>query len=213
MNRLPSSVSRPLIRAAYCLPLIFGILLLIWACIPHIFFVNNHLPTKETHNLFGLMANTWRECSALLDGATTGSTNAVYFSYAMNFSVVLSWLCIIWYAASAIAMAIFSTQAFSTPPTSREANRAKRFLQLLVPNRIVYALVLLMPLFPAVFAEILAYCYRTQLNLPITAAYIGPTDWSGTAIAVGVQLLLWLALLPAQAHEHMDMYRLYKAKK
>ena len=44
MKQLPSSAARPLIRVAYLLPLIVGVLLLIWACIPHLFFIHNKLP-------------------------------------------------------------------------------------------------------------------------------------------------------------------------
>ena len=213
MKSLSAKVARPLIRLTYFLPLIVGILMLIWACIPHIFFVYNKIPTKENHNLFGLMANTWKECNTLLDGTTEGSGNAILFSYLMNFCVVFAWVCILVYAAVAIAAAICSTRAFSFAPTAKESNRAKRWMQLFCPNRGLYVFIQLLPLFPAAFPLILAHAYRALLGYDMTAGFIGIPDLLLTALLTLLAIAAWLCLLPAQNREHMDLYRLYKAKK
>ena len=213
MKQLPTSVARPLIRTAYLLPLLLAIALLTVACIPHIFFVYNNIPTKETHNLFALMANTWKECSAMLEGSAKGSTNALYFSYVMNFCVIFSWVCILLFATVALACAICSTRAFAYPPTSREANRAKRWMQLFCPNRPLFAVACLLPLVPSAFPAILALCYRKLLNYEMEVAFIGVNDLILASVGVVLCLALFFSLLPAQAREHMDLYRLYKAKK
>jgi hypothetical protein len=43
--------------------------------------------------------------------------------------------------------------------------------------------------------------------------FFGPPDLLLAAILISLNLAAYLCLLPAQAQEHMDMFRLYKAKK
>ena len=212
MKRLPSSVACPLIRISYLLPFLFGILLFIHACIPHIFFLQDGDP-KETQNLFELMSSTWTTCSYMLDGKLEVVADAMYFPYVMKTAVVLSWISIFAYALMAIPSAICSMVAFSFPPTARQANRAKRWMQFFCPNRVLFVFLHLLPLIPASFALILETCFRQMMAMKVTVHFIGIGDLLFTGILLAISILLWLLLLPAQNQERMDLYRLYKAKK
>lgn len=212
MKDLPSPLRRALIRLSYLAPVLCGIALLIYACVPHIFFLYNGEPF-ETMNLFTLMSNTWGECNALLESTEDVSVNAVYFSYIMNFFVILSWICIVLFALFALATAITSTYAFSQPPTAKQTNRTKRWLQFFCPNRPLYVISCLLPLIPAAVPLILEKCYTSLLYYDIKVYFIGVADLILAAIAAVLCVGSFLALLPAQSREHMDMYRLYKAKK
>lgn len=204
--------ARTLIRIAYLLPVISLVGLLIHFAIPHIFFLWKD-EVYETVNLFGLMGNTWRECRVATDLSVDGSVESLYFSYVMSFFVILSWVCIVLFAILAVASAVFSCRAFAYAPTDREANRAKRWMQFFCPNRVLYVLTCLLPLIPAAFPMILEACYRKFFFYEIEVLYIGPADLLTAAIAVLLCVGSFLALLPAQSREHMDLYRLYKAKK
>ncbi len=204
--------ARALIRIAYLLPAISLVGLLIHFAVPHIFFLWNG-EIYETMNLFTLMGNTWKECRAATDLSADGSVEALYFSYVMSFFVILSWVAIVLFAVLAVAAAVCSCRAFSYAPTAREANRAKRWMQLFCPNRVLYVLTCLLPLIPAAFPMILEACYRKFFFYEIDVLFIGPADLLTAAIAVVLCIGAFLALLPAQACEHMDLYRLYKAKK
>lgn len=207
-----NSVLRVLIRLAYWMPLITLAVLLIHFAIPHIFFLYNE-EIYETMNTFTLMGNTWTECRAMTDAATNGSSEALTFSYVMTFFVILSWVSIALFAVLAIASAVCSSRAFAYAPTDREANRAKRWMQFFCPNRFLYALTCLLPLIPASFALILEACYRKFFFYDVEVLFIGPAELLTVAICVVLCVASFLTLLPAQSRLHMDMYRLYKAKK
>ena len=211
--RAPSnSVMRALIRLSYFMPLIALATLVIHFAVPHVFFLFNG-EVHETMSTFTLMGNTWSECRAMTDTATQGSTEALMFSYVMSFFVILSWIAIVLLAILSIASAVCSCRAFAMSPTDREANRAKRWLQFFCPNRVTYVLTCLMALIPASFAMILEACYRKFFLYEIDVLFIGPAELLTVGIAVLLCVGSFLALLPAQSRLHMDMYRLYKAKK
>lgn len=210
MKPLSSSARRALIRFAYLLPVFSGMLLLIYALIPHLFFVYGDA-IYNTQSPFELMQNTWKESQALLNGAEA-SAKAVMFSFTMSAVVILSWVFTAVYATVAIASAICSCIAFSHRPTEREANRAKRWMQFFCPNRVLYIIVNLLPLLPAAFPYILLHFYRTQMFYDMSLHHMGPPDFVLAAVAVLLNLAAFLLLMPAQNEEHMDMFRLYKAK-
>lgn len=212
MKQLPSSVARPLIRIAYLLPMISGLAMLILACVPHVFFFYNGAP-YDTQSPLALMGNTWREAQAMLTAETTGSGGAYYFALFMSVFTVLSWICIVLYAATAIAAAICSTVAFAHAPTERLSNRAKRWLQFICPGRVLYVISNLLLLLPASFPYLLQHCYRTQLGYHMKVYFIGVSDLLLGGILVALNLVAFLALLPAQAREQMDMFRIVKQKK
>lgn len=212
MKRLPSPLARAWIRIAYLLPAILGLAMLIYAFVPHLFYFYNGVP-YETWSPFTLMGNTWDECQVMLDASATGSSSAYFFSLIMSVFVLLSWICAILYGIMAAASAIFSCAAFSKAPTDRFANRSKRWMQFFCPNRVLYVITNLLLLLPAAFPYLLQYFYRTQMSYEMKLYFIGPSDLLLAGIFVALNLISFLALLPAQAREHMDMFRLYKAKK
>ena len=211
MNRLPLSLRRAILRAVYLLPAISGLTLLIWACTPHIFFLYGG-KTYDTWNLFSLLGNAWSQCQALLSRTVDGSSAAFFFAYAVSALVILSWILIVAFALLAILSASLSSYAFTMPPTSGESNRAKRWLRFFCPNRFFYVLTLLFPLLPAAFPHILCHLYRTRLAADISVFYMGPDTLTVTGILVALNLIAFLATLPLQRDERMDMYRLYKLK-
>lgn len=213
MNRLPSSVARPLIRLTYLLPAISGVILLIYACVPHLFFLYQDV-VYETLSPFQLIANTWNECSTILGADSKASAEAVFFAYTMMFFAVLFWIAVIIYTITASASAITSCIAFASPPTSKESNRAKRWMRFFCPGRVLYVVSNLILLLAAAFPHILLYFYQRQLGyFGMTLHFFGPSDLLLAAILILLQVAAFLALLPLQARVHMDMFRLYKAKK
>ncbi len=212
MKQLPASVARPLIRLSYLLPAITGSVMLIWAIVPHMFFLFNGTPFENDHSLFSLMGNTWNECVAAMSGSAEASANALYFSYSMIAVTALSWIAIVGYAATAISSAICSCMAFAYPPTAKEANRAKRYLRFLCPNRILYVLSNLALLFPAFFPQILVSLYHSLFNYDMEVYYYAAPAWLIVLLCLLFNIAAFLLSLPDQARTHMDMFRLYKAK-
>ena len=212
MKQLPTSVARPLIRLCYLLPAITGLILLIWAIAPHMFFLFNGIPFENDHSLFSLMGNTWSQCVATMSGDAEASANALYFSYSMIAVTALSWIAIVGYTVPAIASAVCSCVAFAYQPTAKEANRAKRYLRFLCPNRALYVLSNLGVLLPAFFPQILIAAYRSLFNYNMEVFYYGPPAWLIALLCLLLNLAAFLLSLPDQARTHMDMFRLYKAK-
>ena len=211
MKALSNRSAWTLIRLSYLLPAISGVILLVWACVPHLFFFYDG-EAYETWSLFGLLANTWKTCSGLLEGKTGASVQAAYFSYTMMLFVVLSFLAMLGYAITAIPSAICSCIAFSKAPTDPDANRAKRWLRFFGPNRVIFVITNLVPLLPAFFPYILLANYRSQLGYVMKVYYVGPPAWAIALLLIAINVATFLCLLGAQAREHMDMFRLYKAK-
>ena len=212
MKKLSAPTRRALIRTAYLMPAISGLILLIYGCIPHLFYLYENV-AYDTLSTFSLMSNTFSECCGILRGTTEGSQEALLFAYAMTFFVILFWIALIAYAITAVASAVCSTYAFSHEPTAQNANRAKRWMQFFCPNRIFYVINNLLVLIPAAFPHILLYFYYNQFGyLGMSVHFFGPSDILLAAILVLLNLASFLALLPAQASEHMDMFRLYKKK-
>lgn len=207
-----TSTTKAFIRISYLLPAVCGLGLLIYACLPHLFFVLAG-EAHEDMSFFQLLSNTWRECGAMIDGATKGSANATFFSYVMRFFVILSWVCILLFASAALPAAVCSCVAFAYPPTNPCANRAKRWFRFFCPNRPLYVLANLAPLFPACFVYVLLSNYRKYLGLDVSVFYYGPPAWVITLIAAALSLVPFCLLIPAQNRAHMNLFQLYKSKK
>lgn len=210
-NRNPAA-RRALCRLAYLLPLIVGIILLIWACLPHLFFVKDG-EAHETMSLFRLMRNTWTDCRTVMSGTTENTAAAAYFSYIMSACVIVSWLAIAIFAVNATASAFCSLSALGKDPTSGEANDAKRWMKFFCFNRVWLTISLLLPILPTLFPLILAHLYRKIFVYDITVHYFGPPAWIVVILLSVAQFVLFVATLRAQALEHLDMFRLYKARK
>ena len=212
MILLSSPVKRTLIRVSYLCPLLGGLLLWGFFAIPHLYFIQGNL-AYETWSTFDLVSNTLRECGATLSGLTEGTSDAVYFAYTVGLFAVLFWISLIVYTVTAFAAAIGSLCAFSKEPTSRESNRIKRCFRFLCPNRPTYVFCNLSVLLAAAFPHILTACYHGQMGYTdISLHFFFMPDLLLAAIAVLFGLVPYLALLPAQASEHMDLFRLYKAR-
>ena len=210
MKPLTSPLRRGLIRTVYLLPAITGLILLVYAMIPHLFFMRGEL-IYNTQSPFALMSTTWTECQALFD-AVEASAGAVSFSFLMSAVVILSWIFSVLYTVVAIASAICSCVAFSHRPTAKESNRAKRWMQFFCANRVLYVISLLLPLLPAAFPYILVSCYQKQLFFDVSLYFMGPPDLLLAIVFAVLNAASFLFLLPAQSEEHMDMFRLYKSK-
>ncbi|MBQ8431350.1 MAG: hypothetical protein IJX28_00550 [Clostridia bacterium] len=207
---MPSAQKRGWIRLAYLFPILVGTLLLIYACLPHIYFIYNG-EVHETVSSWELFGNTWSECRALLK-AENATQEAVFFSYVLLTFAVLSMLLLLVHAAVAVASAVFSCRAFSYPPTDRMANRSKRWLQFFCPGRICYVVVGLFPLVPACLPHLLSYLYKAYFGLDVRACFFFLPDVAMAGILTLMSTLAFLLTLGIQAEEHMDMFRLYKKK-
>ncbi len=213
MPRLSHSAQRVLIRVSYLLPAAVGLIFLIHAAIPHLYFIHE-AEAHETLSLFALVQNAYSDCNVILKGASEVSNYAIVFSYVVLFCAVAFWVCLVLYWIMALSAAIASTVAFTYPPTSVQANRAKRWFRLFCPNRALYCISHLLLPICAAFPQILLYCYRHQLGyLGMTLHFFGPSDLILVVILILLSLTSHLLLLSAQSEEHMDLYRLYKAKK
>ena len=211
-SRLSPAARRILVRISYLLPAVFGLLLLIQAAVPHIYFVHE-AEAHETLSTFSLVSNTLSYCREILSGATEASNYAVVFSYAMLAFGSLFWVALVCYWIMALSTAIASTVAFAYPPTAREANRAKRWFRLFCPNRPLYVISHLLILLSAAFPHILIYFYQNQLGYRgMTLHFFGPADLILAVIFVTVSLGAHFALLQTELRDHTSMFRLYKAK-
>ncbi len=198
------------IRISHLLPVFTGLILLIYACIPHLYFFYQG-DAHETLSLFELMGNTWTQCQKMI-GSSTDDLGVLTFSYLLSAVIALSWIFIIWQLLTAITIAITSAYAFSKEPTQKESNIAKRWLHLVCPNRFCYVLYQLPLLLPAAFPHLLAHCYKTYLLIEVEARFLGPADIIMSSILVGLTVLSALCLIPIQRRLHLNMFRLYKAK-
>ena len=105
---------RFLAGGVYFLPLIVGIVLLIWALVPHLFFVYGN-DAKETMSVFEVMKNTWSQCRQTMKGSEKNSPTAFYFSWIMVALVALSWVAVISNAILAVCSAICAGMALARP--------------------------------------------------------------------------------------------------
>ncbi len=207
-----SSLLRALIRVTHLMPAVFGLVMLILAFVPHVFFTFNGA-LQPTYSPFELMCNTWKATLPVVSASTQSSSPVYFFSLIMIVLTLLSWICAILYAIMAIASAICSTVAFSRAPSDRLANRAKRWMQFFCPGRVTYVISNLLLLLPAAFPHLLEHFYRTQLGYDMKVYFIGASDLLLAVIFVILNVAAFLSLLPAQAAEEMDLYRRTASKK
>ena len=211
MSRYPSGGARALIYLCYFLPAILGVCLLIYALVPHLWFVYDG-EAYSTMNLFELQGNAWDFYDSIQAGEVEDTEAARWFSQLLPVVGALFWILPIWYGVLAAAVAICAIIAFSFDPTSRYSNRTKRVLQLLCPNRICYLLMPLLPLFSALFPQMLLLFYRFQgLNMTLHAEFL--QDWILVLAVVLINAIVYIFLLPLQNELHMDLFRIYKSKK
>ncbi len=199
-----------LIYFCYSLPAVLGVLLFICALIPHIWFVLDG-EAYSTMNLFELQSNAWDFYEAIQAGTIEDTEAARWFSQLFPVVSALFWILPAWYGIVTVATAICSTVAFAFPPTSRVSNRTKRIFHLICPNRICYLLLPLLPMFSALFPQMMLLLYRVQgLNMTLHAEVCH--DWVLVLIAALINAVVYIALLPKQNRLRMDLFRIYRNK-
>ncbi len=207
MSRPP--LRRALIRLAYLSPLLCACLFVVYGFSPQMWFVEGH-EAYETMSLYRLLANTFSECHAQLEAG--GSSSARSFSYLMSAATIVFWVMLSLFVLFALATAAASTYAFALPPTDRRTNRAKRLFALLCPGRILYLLSPLMLLVASLYPQLLQLLYRTLLghNATLHASPFFP--FVPAILAVLLPGALFFLTLPWQKEEHLDLFRIYRAK-
>lgn len=209
MKRYSNPAHRALIQLCYLLPAIFGILLLVYAAVPHLWFVYNG-DAYSTMNLFELQSNAWEFYEQIKTGAIESTAAVVWFEQLLPIVSALFWILPIVYALVAVMITVCSIVAFSFEPTSRLANRTKRILQLVCPNRVTYLLMPLLPLFSSLFPQLLLWLYRWQgMNIRLYTFFLA--DWILVLIFAALNAVAFILLLPMQNEEHLDMFRIYKS--
>ena len=209
MSRNQNKAHRALIHLCYLLPAIFGILLLIYAAVPHLWFVYDG-DAYSTMNLFELQENAWEFYEQIKAGTVENSTAVTWFKDLLPVVSALFWILPILYALIATMITVCSIVAFSFEPTSRIANRTKRILHLICPNRVTYLLVSLLPLFSALFPQMLLLLYRMQgMSIRLYTFFLA--DWILVLIFAVLNAAAFILLLPMQSEEHLDMFRIYKS--
>ena len=212
MMQKPNTGRRFLCRFVYLLPAISGIILLAWAMIPHLFFVEKG-EAHETLTLFQLMGNTWEFGETVLSGTSENAAPAAYFSTVMEAVVVASWISIVLFAVNATVMAICAPWAHANPPTSPSSNNAKRWMRLFCFGRGWVAFTLLLPILPALFPCILVDMQNEIFVANISLHYYLVPAWIVAILLCVTQFVLFVATVRVQREEHLDMFRLYKAKR
>ncbi len=209
MKHHSNPTHRVLIHLCYFLPAIFGILLLIYATVPHLWFVYNG-DAYSTMNLFELQDNAWNFYNQIQSGAIESSSAVTWFEELLPIVSALFWILSVLYAILATAIAVCAMVAFSFEPTTRIANRTKRVLHLVCPNRVSYLLLPLLPLIPALLPQLMLLLYRLQ-GLKISLYTFFVADWILVLIFAVVNAVVFFLLLPMQSEEHLDMFRIYKS--
>ncbi len=211
MSRLPRGVRRALCGAAYLLPLILGILLLVYAATPHLWFVYDHV-AHETMSTAGLKQNALETCQPILDAPDKASLPDRNFAYAVKVSAVAYDVSVWLYTFIMALTALCTAVAFLLPPTHRYANRAKRILRFVCPNRICWLLTHLLLILPALFPHLLVLWYSQFQGISMRVHFDPFADWIVALLCAVLCAALYILTLPWQAEEHLDMFRIYKPK-
>ena len=209
MSDLSVRARRALIHLCYLLPAIFGILLLIYASVPHMWFVYDG-EAYSTMNLFELQSNAWDFYEQIKAGKIESAVAVTWFEQLLPVVSALFWILPIVYAVVVLAITVCSVVAFSFEPTTRVANRTKRILHLICPNRISYLLFPLLPLFSALFPQLLLWLYRMQgMSIRLYTFFVA--DWILVLVFTVLNAVAFILLLPLQNESRMDMFRIYKS--
>ena len=200
---------RALIHLCYLLPLLFGIALLIYAAVPHLWFVYNG-DAYSTMNLFELQGNAWEFYEQIKSGTIESTSAVTWFEQLLPVVSALFWILPILYGVVVVLITVCSLVAFSFEPTTRIANRTKRILHLVCPNRVSYLLFPLLPLFSSLFPQLLLCLYRLQgMSIRLYTFFLA--DWILVLIFAVLNAAAFILLLPLQNEAHMDMFRIYKS--
>lgn len=211
MKRAPRTLRRISCVLAYLLPLLLGIGMLVYACIPHLWFVYDH-EAYETLSLNGLLENARKACRQSLESSDESAVGTQSFAHAVMASSIACRVGAVLYLFVAVFAAACAIFAFCFPPTHRHACFAKRLLRFVCPNRICLLLSYLWALLPALFPPVLVLCYRQLQGLSMRVYYFPVADWVFALICIALCAALYILTLPWQAEEHLDMFRIYRSK-
>ena len=209
MSRMSVKGRRALIHLCYFLPALFGIVLLIYAAVPHLWFVYDG-EAYSTMDLFELQSNAWDFYEEIKSGAVESTAAVTWFEQLLPVVSALFWILPILYGVLATAVAVCAIVAFSFEPTTRIANRTKRILHLVCPNRVTYLLFPFLPLFSSLFPQLLLWLYRLQgMSIRLYTFFLA--DWILVLIFAVLNATAFILSLPLQRKSHMDMFRIYKS--
>ena len=209
MSNMSVRTRRILIQLCYLLPALFGILLLIYAAVPHLWFVYNK-EAYSTMDLFELQGNAWEFYEQIQAGKIENTSAVVWFEQLLPVVSALFWILPILYAFMAVAITVCSLVAFSYEPTTRIANRTKRILHMVCPNRITYLLLPLLPLFSSLLPQLLLWLYQWQgMSIRLYTYFVA--DWILVLVFALLNAVAFILLLPLQSEARMDMFRIYKS--
>ena len=209
MSHMSVKGRRALIHLCYFLPALFGIVLLIYAAVPHLWFVYDG-EAHSTMDLFELQGNAWDFYKDIKSGAVESTAVVTWFEQLLPVVSALFWILPILYGFVALLITVCSIVAFSFEPTTRIANRTKRILHLVCPNRVTYLLFPFLPLFSSLFPQLLLWLYRLQ-GMSIRFYTFFLADWILVLIFAFLNAAAFILSLPLQSKAHMDMFRIYKS--
>lgn len=197
-----------LVRLSYLLPLLSGLLLLIPAFVPHIFFYRGK-SLSATIGLFDLLGYLRAEASHVLHASETVAPSIYRSALLASILTVASWFFIVWYAIFAILSAVVGIWA-SQKISSASLNTAKRVYRIVVPNRVFYGIFCFLPLLPA----LMPYCYErflsTTLSETVRVYFYGPPDWVWALIGGVLCAVPFFLSLRAQKEQKIDLFRIYR---
>lgn len=196
-------------RTIFLLPLISFVIFCIYAAIPHVWFVYDG-KAQPTMSLFSLQANAWESAEIMRNNTDAASVN---LTSAITLLSILFWVFLGLVGLYALLTAVCSLVAFSQPPTSRLSNRSKRVLGLLCPNRITYLILPVFLIIPALFPQMMELSYLTAAGIEMHAHAFPCYDFVTALIAIALTVIPYLATLPWQSEERLDLFRIYRASK
>ena len=201
-----------LIRLAYLMPIVCGVILLFLAAVPHLFYQAGN-DVYATLSLFQLLDNTYTEGVKFLTGTAKGTTVDFYFYLVMLSFFALSLLCMILYGFFAIFTAVMTGYVW-TPhavPTVR-GNNLKRAYRIAVPNRGFFTFFQLLPIVPSVYPYFLQIFSKRILGMEMKVFYYGIPDVIVVAVLAAASVTLFFVTLSAQKENKMDLFRIYKTE-
>ena len=198
------------IGAVYFLPLILGLILLIWALVPHVFFIYGN-DAKDTMSVFEIMGNTWSQCRQTIKTVGKNSATAIYFSYAMLATVALSWLAVIGNVIVAVCSAICAGVAFSNPAAEPSARAASRWMRFFCFNPVIYTLTCCFACIPFFVPLLLEWFYRNWFVYEMTLHYFGPPSWLVALVLALTSGVTFAATRRLQREERMDLFAIDRA--
>ena len=193
------------IGAVYFLPLAFGMVLFIWALVPHLFFIYGD-DAKETMSLLELMRNTWTQCRQTLKSVGKNSSTAIYFSWAMLAMVAFSWLTVIGNAVVSICSAVCAGVAFSKPADDPTVRCVGRWMRFFCFNPVIYTLTCCAACVPFFVPLLLEWFYRNWFVYEMSLNYFGPPSWVVAVVLALGSGVTFAATRRLQREMEMDLF-------